>query len=75
MNRLEEAKEEYKDDPEALKNCLYIEERIENGVLFDFEGQNCDDCQGWDGISRRCECGNNRVCWIYDNNCWYGETY
>jgi len=23
----------------------------------------CDDCGGWDGESRRCDCGNRRVYW------------
>ena len=31
--------------------------------LIDFSGQNCDDCGGWDGESRRCDCGNRRVYW------------
>lgn len=36
----------------------------------DFDGQNCGDvwdegadCAGWDGTSRRCDCGNRRVYW------------
>lgn len=35
--------------------------------LVDFEGMNCNDweykCGGWDGVSRRCDCGNRRVYW------------
>ena len=32
-----------------------------------FEGQNCErECAGWDGRSRRCECGNRRVSWEAD---------
>lgn len=42
-----------------------------NGVVDKFEGMNCNDylsydqreCLGWDGISRRCDCGNRRVYW------------
>ena len=34
-----------------------------NCGLIDFDGQNCDDCGGWDGESRRCDCGNRRVYW------------
>ena len=40
-----------------------------DGSLIEFDGQNCDDCAGWDGQDRqdrqdrRCECGNRRVCW------------
>lgn len=37
-----------------------------------FDGQNCDECPGWDGLSRRCECGNRRVYWEYNaaNQTW-----
>lgn len=41
-----------------------IEKRLESGGMFDFDGQNCDECAGWDGRSRRCECGNRRVDWV-----------
>ena len=30
---------------------------------IDFDGQNCDDCDGASGFSRRCNCGNRRVYW------------
>jgi hypothetical protein len=38
----------------------------------EFEGMNCNDwldddapeCEGWDGIDRRCDCGNRRVNWM-----------
>jgi hypothetical protein len=37
-----------------------------NGPI-EYEGQNCEDlgreCEGWDGMSHRCECCNQRVCW------------
>jgi hypothetical protein len=37
----------------------------------EFEGMNCNDyldddaveCEGWDGVSYRCDCGNRRVYW------------
>jgi len=32
-------------------------------VYIDFVGNNCDGCDGWDGESRRCQCGNRRVMW------------
>lgn len=33
-------------------------------VWHDFAGKNCDGpCRGWDGVSRRCDCGNRRVYW------------
>lgn len=37
-----------------------------DGWQDEFEGQNCNDygdCDGWDGESRRCDCGNRRVYW------------
>ena len=34
-----------------------------------FSGSGCDsDCEGWDGRSRRCNCGNNRVKFDYDSD-------
>jgi hypothetical protein len=38
---------------------------------IEFDGMNCNDylddgdeeCGGWDGESRRCDCGNRRVYW------------
>lgn len=39
--------------------------------FLEFDGMNCndylelgqDECRGWDGVSRRCDCGNHRVGW------------
>lgn len=46
------------------------EEAIAAGIAdayVEFDGFNCEDvgndCAGWDGESRRCECGNRRVYW------------
>ena len=44
---------------------------IASGWVDTFEGDNCDEvrdemgavCYGWDGVSRRCDCGNRRVNW------------
>jgi len=31
---------------------------------IDFDGKDCTrPCRGWDGESRRCDCGNRRVYW------------
>ena len=55
----------YKTADEAIYN-----ERIEvaRRGFIDFDGKNCEDfdieCAGWDGVSRRCECGNRRVSWV-----------
>ncbi|MBI4060134.1 MAG: hypothetical protein HY403_01760 [Elusimicrobia bacterium] len=50
-----------------------------------FNGQNCGDydetrdCKGWDGESRRCQCGNRRVSWeiegTFEAPRVYGEAY
>lgn len=42
-----------------------------NGGVDTFDGMNCNDyldddqpeCTGWDGVDRRCDCGNRRVSW------------
>lgn len=45
-----------------------IAKGIENAYV-EFNGMNCEDwddnayCAGWDGESRRCQCGNRRVGW------------
>ena len=47
---------------------------LKENTWFDFYGnENCDDdCCGWDGQSRRCQCGNRRVDWAYDG---FGQVY
>lgn len=59
----------------------------ESQDTIDFDGQNCADaweegetCDGWDGNDRRCECGNRRVGWAFDEypkGVWsfYAEAY
>lgn len=59
-------------------------ELLETHTFIDFNGNNCEDrpCRGWDGSSRRCDCGNRRVSWSsHDNGDFflnpyiYGEAY
>jgi len=57
-----------------------IKENKEKGTLFSFGGEdNCEGCGGWDGSSRRCECGNRRVSWEHGGDFRdmyiYGEAY
>lgn len=76
----------------AERRSELIEEKIKEGGFFDFYGHNCnsggytrynggsdsdDDCPGWDGESRRCDCGNRRVSWEYDeeNDRIYAEAW
>lgn len=77
------AKTEY----EAI--ALAQQQAIEEDTFYDFTGQNCNDylgkdeeeCWGWDGSSRRCDCGNRRVNWsayeTSESGIWhcYGEAY
>lgn len=46
--------------------------KAENSFIG-FDGHNCEDwgesvCRGWDMESRRCDCGNRRVCWTWDGD-------
>lgn len=52
------------------------------GELHSFAGDdNCENCGGWDGVSRRCECGNRRVSWTtgwghsFEKPMVYAEAY
>lgn len=45
-----------------------------DGWQEDFIGMNCndwledgDECNGWDGEDRRCDCGNRRVEWTCES--------
>ncbi len=57
-----------------------IEQVRDTGALMPFNGFNCDGpCEGWDGESRRCQCGNRRVSWDwtgpFDAPRVFGEAY
>lgn len=61
--------EEYFRDDEG-DNERIMKEKIDKkikecGTIF-FKG--CDNCDQWDGISKRCNCGNRRVGWIWTDN-------
>lgn len=46
----------------AIEEC--ITESKSHGDMISFDGDEyCEECAGWDGESRRCECGNRRVYW------------
>ena len=53
-----------------LKEIKIIKKRMVGAQYIDFSGNNCEytdnECAGWDGVSRRCECGNRRVDWEDD---------
>jgi len=65
------------DSIEEDKERTTIKEMIKNKLQsFDkyteFEnitGINCrDECKGWNGRSNRCDCGRNRVDWVYNSD-------
>ena len=49
--------------------------------FIEFDGWNCNDgfqdveCAGWDGRSRRCNCGNRRVSWEVEYGIARGVAY
>lgn len=71
---------------ETANQMAFDEEVARQGPgPHDFSGQNCGDyddteCSGWDGSSRRCECGNRRVSWVegyghsFEEPCVYAEA-
>lgn len=72
---------------EAATNIAYAEEitRLEaemgDGYIAFNGDDNCEDCRGWDGKDRRCECGNRRVSWSmgyesdFENMYVYAEAW
>lgn len=47
-----------------------------DGGYTEFDGSEyCEDCSGWDGISRRCQCDNRRVDWEIDSYGIRAEAY
>lgn len=63
----------------VAEEIAYEEEvarRVAEGGYHGFSGQNCDGpCEGWDGESRRCECGNRRVSWTQGDGHRFDEPY
>ena len=53
----------------------YYDDHFDPNELIEFDGMNCNDfdnnyCDGWDGYSRRCSCGNRRVEWSWEGFAW-----
>lgn len=64
-------------DQEVKRNIESLD-----GGFTGFDGQNCDGpCDGWNGVDRRCDCGNRRVYWnagdthSFKNPYVYAEAY
>lgn len=69
-NNKEEIEKEKMDKEQEKKELIkklitIIMEENGNYYLTNYRNRdNCDfDCKGWDGFSRRCECGNRRISW------------
>ena len=43
-------------------------------VEFDGDDNCIDECRGWNGKDKRCDCGNRRLCWRVDNDEVYPEA-
>ena len=44
--------------------------KVKPDTFISFCGQDgcSDECEGWDGESRRCQCGNRRVYWDHHDD-------
>jgi hypothetical protein len=69
LTRLEEAERDA--TAEQQSGITAIRKLIESGELFPV---GCD-CNTWDGLSRRCSCGNRRVYWHWEYGGWSPMTY
>lgn len=59
-------------EADSLAYELELERLKEDGGPFDFSGDDsCESCDGWDGESHRCSCGNRRVSWAQG----YGHSF
>jgi hypothetical protein len=69
--QLEETMRKKKEDEEAeVERDKMIQELIDEKVRTEgpFYIKQCDGCHQWDGISKRCKCGNRRIYWQYDSD-------
>lgn len=64
-------------EQEAIKKAVAAAEEfihwtgVYEDQFMEFSGWNCDEdrgCLGWDGVDRRCECGNRRVAWVAEES-------
>ena len=61
---------------EELAKSKEISRIMEGKAFIRFSGGDyCEDCLGWDGSSRRCQCGNRRVSWVTGDSHRFDEPY
>jgi len=53
---------------DVCQDILIEEARAEGGFHSFCGDDSCENCEGWDGSSHRCECGNRRVSWDSDGD-------
>jgi hypothetical protein len=63
LNRQEEVEAEDGNKPERAEHLRQLRERI---AAADISHHCCTECDWWDGLHRRCSCGNRRLYWAYD---------
>lgn len=74
--KLEEMKDEKKQDIIYKLTHKYFKNHECDGHIGFNGDDNCENCRGWDGIGSRCECGNRRVDWNTDDlEDIYAEAY
>lgn len=74
------APEDYLNPVEAATEIAEQEAIAESmpgdGVYVEFDGDDfCEGCEGWDGESRRCYCGNRRIYWEAGWGCTFQNMY
>lgn len=72
LTRLQEAEKVAATNPLALAALPELQRRVkEDDIRCD-----CSECGSWDGLDRRCSCGNRRVYWAWEDRWgWRAEVY
>ena len=66
------------DNAHDVANSIAFDEAVEKikGTFISFSGQNCDEpCDGYDGLSNRCQCGNRRVSYVMPDYADFEDMY
>jgi hypothetical protein len=65
-------------DDEADKGNTALRDALPELSLRIHEGDircDCQECGSWDGLDRRCDCGNRRVYWEWSEFGWVATVY
>lgn len=69
--------EDWTENDWALWKMCYGDPQTFTGTPFEGD-DTCNDGDGncwWDGVSRRCDCGNRRVYWNFQGDFIYPEAW